>query len=63
MSAIEMKWEITRRLDKLSDAKLSKILDDIVADENQKQSINWDITANMDELFQENIGLLKRLAQ
>ena len=62
MSTLEMKWEITRKIDKLPEAKLSRILHLIAEEENNKPEIDWDITKNMDKLIQENMDLLKRLA-
>lgn len=56
-----MKWEIVRKLDRMSESAVKEVLN-LINQVEKKPEIRYDLASNLDQLMEENDELLKRLS-
>lgn len=62
MSIAEMKWEIVRKLDQMSDSAVKEVLN-LINQVEKKPEIRYDILSELDTVMEEDKNLLDRLSK
>lgn len=62
MSIAEMKWEIVRKLDRMSDSAVKEVLN-MINQVEKKPEIRYDILSELDTVMEEDKNLLDRLSK